>query len=134
VATSALTGAGSANQFHVPLSRELIDALDWTKVQQIGICYVMQKQSDADFQYPYQGQYLSRVMGHQGYQLQFLPEPPSRTYLPVWEPSHILEDTPAKNLLRHLIGRMFLFRHIFGKVFKRIGFGISRFFKKLVSF
>ena len=126
VTTNTLTSEGSASQFHVPLSRVLIDTLDWTRVQQIGICYVMQKLADADFHYPYQGQYLSRVMGHHGYQLQFLPEPPSRTYLPVWEPSHILENTSAKNLLKHLLGRVLLIGYIFSRTFKRIKLKISK--------
>lgn len=72
------------SQFHVPLSRELLDLVDWTKVREIGICYVMQKQSDSDFKYPYQGEYLSRMQKNYGYELQFLPTPPSRSYIPVY--------------------------------------------------
>jgi hypothetical protein len=80
------TGISSGNQFCVPLSRELLDLVDWAKVEHIGICYVVQKQSKSDFHYPYQGDFLSEVQGHHGYELQFLPEPPSRTYLPLAEP------------------------------------------------
>lgn len=92
------TKAASANEFHLPPSEELIEALDWTKVEAVGIYYVMQKQSAADFCYPYQGEYQSRVKGHYGYRLQFLPTPPSRTYVPIYS----LETISARSLLQVL--------------------------------
>ena len=102
-----LRATGSINSFHVPLSRELLDMVDWTKMDHIGICYVMQKQSESsDFHYPYQGQFLADIQGHHGYWLQFLPDPPSRTYLPLREPLHFLKTTSVKNLLKHVCGRV----------------------------
>jgi SAM-dependent methyltransferase len=71
------------NEFHVPLSRELLAILDWSRVHYIGICYVFQKQREEEFKLPYQGAYLSEREGNHGYELQFLPDPPSRTYVPV---------------------------------------------------
>lgn len=100
------TSAGSSNQFHVPLSRELLDIVDWTKVQEIGICYVMQKQSESDFRYPYQDDLLARAQGIYAYQLQFLPEPPSRTYLPLVEPWVPLYARLARDLATRLFWRL----------------------------
>jgi len=97
------TRTGSVDQFHIPASRELLSAVDWAKVAHVSICYVFQKQSGVDFQYPYQGHYLSEVQGHDGFELQFLPTPPSRTYVPV---RSSLEAIPAKTLLRCLIRKV----------------------------
>lgn len=100
LASRPKTNNGSAPEFLVPLSDELLDLLDWTKVQEIGICYLMQKQSDADFRCPYQDRYLAEKQGHYGYRLQFLPgPPPGRTYLPMYS----LEDIRAKSLLQVFI-------------------------------
>ena len=96
------------DQYHVPLSLELLDVLDWAKVQRIGICYVMQKQQDSsEFHYP--NQFLPHGEGIQGYSLQFLPVPPARVYLPL---SRTLETTSAKAVLRHLAGRVPLLKNI----------------------
>ena len=107
-----ILGKTGSNQFHVPLSIELLELVDWTKVGSIGICYVMQKQSEShDFNYPYQGQFLAATQGHYGYQLQFLPDPPSRTYLPLrgplytFGPLHTLEHISVKSILKYLFKR-----------------------------
>ena len=83
--------AGSYHQFHVPLSRPLLDALDKSKVKSLGICYVFQKQNEEEFQLPYQGPYLSQRQGHQGFELQFLSTPP-KSYLCANERSAVSEN------------------------------------------
>ena len=96
------------DNYHIPLSLELLEVLDWAKVKQIGICYVMQKQNDSsDFHYPYQ--YHTNREEVQGYSLQFLPVPPSRAYLPL---ARTLESTSTKEVLRHLAGRFPLLKKI----------------------
>ena len=104
VTTNTPTSAGSENEFHIPLSHELLDVIDWAKVLFIGICYVLQKQADSDFKYPYQGEYLSRIQGHHGYEIQFLPNPPSRTYVPLRE--SVLEVTQVKVLINEVIRKI----------------------------
>ena len=86
-------------EFHVPLSRELLSAVDWLKVQYIAICYVMQKQKDDDFRFPYQGGYLSGQQRHYGYELQFLPDPPSRSYVPVVNLGHVVSGVRTRALI-----------------------------------
>jgi len=83
--SSYIVCTGVGQQFHIPASRILLNTLDWTKLSELGICYVFQKQSDADFSLPYQGDYLADRMGCTALEMQFFPEPPSRTYLPVLE-------------------------------------------------
>ena len=89
--------AETFNEFHVPLSQRLLDTLDWSKVHYLSICYVLQKQREEEFKLPYQGSYLAEREGHHGYKLQFLPDPPSRTYVPVTEGS--LTYTPTRALI-----------------------------------
>lgn len=96
------------DNYHIPLSLELLNVLDWTKVKAIGICYVMQKQNDSsDFHYPYQ--YHTNREELQGCSLQFLPFPPSRAYLPL---ARTMESTSTKEVLRHLCGRVPLLKKI----------------------
>jgi hypothetical protein len=90
-------------QFHIPVARELLNALDWTKMSSIGICYVFQRQNDADFKFAYQGQYLAEVEKNAGYRLQFSSLPPSRAYIPMagsgTAVAENLEQVPMKRLL-----------------------------------
>lgn len=91
-------------QFHLPVSRELLETLDWSKIESIGICYVFQKQSDADFHYPYQGEYLQQINHNFGYRLQFLTDPPSYSYVPVYKED--LSNLGTKTLLNVLLRRI----------------------------
>ena len=84
VTTPGMTSSGSDNQFHLPLSRELLGMLDWSKTRQIAICYVLQKESNKDFCYPYQNEFLSEIQRHYGFELQYLQSPPSRAYVPMY--------------------------------------------------
>ena len=97
-----LTKAGSANQYFIPAQRDLLETVDLSKIGSISICYVLQKQSDEDFRMPYQDTYMARVYGHQGYQLQFLPDPPSRSYVPMQ--ASVLDVTRTKDLIK-IIGK-----------------------------
>ncbi len=97
------TKAGSSMEYHVPLSRELLKVIDWAKVDNISICYVFQKKDNRDFQYPYQGEYMSEMLNNHGYKLQFLSSPPSRSYVPLRE--SVLEVTRTVDLLKYLLKR-----------------------------
>jgi hypothetical protein len=78
------------DQWHIPCSRELLATIDWAKTtSEIAICVVLQKVTDEDFKMPYQFDMLSKALGNDGYQLQFLPEPPSYTFLPMFQQSNL---------------------------------------------
>lgn len=102
ISTTTPTRSGSTNQFHIPLSRELLGALDWTKTAQLGIYYAMQKQSESEFNTPYQDRYLSKFQGNHGYKLQYLQSPPTRSYIPI----HTLSGISGKSLLTELYRRV----------------------------
>jgi hypothetical protein len=97
------------DQFLIPLSQELIEVINWSKDHaELGICYVFQKQSDDDFKIAYQGSFQSEDQGNLGYQLQFLPNPPSRTYIPllVADLERELGAIRGGVVARHLLGRV----------------------------
>lgn len=103
---STLTNSGGSREFHIPVSRDLITVVDWAKVSNLGICYVFQKTEDKEFQFAYQGDYLSQKQGNYGYTLQFLPDPPSRTYVPVrGTGDHLLASVGTINLARYVAKR-----------------------------
>ena len=91
--------------YHIPLFNELLSVVEWSKGSlELGICYVFKKgDAEEDFKYPYQGQLEARAQGHQGYQLQFIPDPPSRTYIPVFGVT--LAGVPGRALFRALVFR-----------------------------
>lgn len=101
-------------QFHIPLSQQLLEAMDWLKTESIGICYVLQKQLDSEFCYPYQGEYLAQKQGNFGYRLQFLSSPSSYNYIPVY--SEDLNNVKTNILLRLLFKRM---RQKLMRIFKK---------------
>lgn len=80
-------------QTHLPLSIELLDTLDLGKVNRIEVSYVMQKTSEEDFKIPYQGVCMSEQERIAGYKLQFLPIPPSRSYVPIAIPDPSSSDS-----------------------------------------
>ena len=99
--------------FHIPLSNQLLRVIDWSKFDpSLEICYVFEKTTDQEFRYAYQGDDDCVANNHYGYQLQFLPSPPSRTYIPLRERSEdgmergVLESITSKAIARHLLGRL----------------------------
>lgn len=96
------TEHGSNIQHHVPLSYELLDALDWNRLHSVGITYVFRKTSDADFKTPYQHHAMSGQYGNKGYRLQYRLDPPSRAYVPVTT----LETIKGKDLVGELKRRV----------------------------
>jgi SAM-dependent methyltransferase len=103
------TDQGSC-ELHVPVSRELLTVVDFAKLKSLGICYIFQKTSDQDFQFAYQGSYLSQKQKNMGYRLQFLPIPPSRSYVPlVGTGENGLASIGTMNMIRY-IGRRILAR------------------------
>ena len=107
-------------EYHIPLSKDLLNSVNWSRDNhELGICYVFRKKWDQPFQYAYPGNYEAELQGHSGYKLQFMPDPPSRTYIKLFSQSEsglqqdILDSTSGKTLLKQLIkktGRKFLGR------------------------
>ena len=79
--------------------------MDFSKVGIVGITYVFQKLTNEDFKVPYQGNFLSFMQKNSGYQLQFLPHPPSRTYVPGFA-SADLKSYSAVTLLKAAVKKV----------------------------
>jgi hypothetical protein len=103
ITSTVPTPSGSANQFHIPLSSELLDVLDWSKTESISVCYVFRKNSKVDFNLPYQ-EFVPVEQKHYGYQLQYLQAPPSRSYIPMHVPG--ISTYPGKDLLVEVFRRL----------------------------
>ena len=107
VTTSGVTKDGSSLDFHIPLNKELLNSLDMTKVKWIGVCAVLQKTSDEEFKIPYQGQYLSKKQNHNGFNRLFFKDPPSYSYIPVFNISSLSGKMIFKELLQRIKNRFF---------------------------
>ncbi|MDE2027114.1 MAG: hypothetical protein KGK03_10300 [Candidatus Omnitrophica bacterium] len=97
------TEAGHSCQYHVPLSWGLMDTFDWTRIEGLEVCYVMQKQSASDFCVSYQGVFFSNNQTHHGYRLNYSQNPPARAYVPV----HTLDMIPDGEMLLDLRRRLY---------------------------
>ena len=91
------------DQYPIPVSSALLDTLNWPKVANIGISYVVQKNTDGEFQYPYQGNFLAQQQGRKGCLHQLLLDPPSRIYLSIYQGD--LENVGTRERARSLYGR-----------------------------
>ncbi|MBT5469252.1 MAG: methyltransferase domain-containing protein [Nitrospina sp.] len=103
VLTDTKTKNGSPLQFHIPVNKDLLDTIDLNKVAGIAVYAVFQKQEDADFQYPYQGHYLSQKQGNLGFNRLFYRDPPSYSYIPM---SGKTSDVTGKFLLKLLFQKI----------------------------
>jgi len=120
ISTGTKTKNGSDHEFHIPMNKDLLMTVNLNRVDAIGVYAVLQKQTDADFQFPYQGQYLSEQQGHLGFNRLFHKDPPSYSYIPVFQnnPGKI-ENFSGKVLVKELLKRfktrINLFRNIFSR-------------------
>ena len=98
------TKNGSANEFHIPMNRELLLTINLSNVSQIGVYAVLQKNDDEEFKVPYQGQYLSEQQGHFGFNRIFHQDPFDYSYIPVFDTSG--KNLSGKKLLKELVKRI----------------------------
>ena len=108
ISTGTYTSAGSAHQFHIPMNRELLMTIDLNRVGAIGVYAVLQKQTDADFKFPYQGQYLAEQQGHFGFNRVFHQDPPGYSYIPVvhLEGKNLSGKILLKTLFKKIINKI----------------------------
>ena len=76
----------------------------WTEMSQIDAIYkAKDKGFDAvEFQFPYQGKYLSEKQNHFGFNRLFFKDPPKYSYVPIFDMNVI----SGKILLKELINRV----------------------------
>lgn len=113
VGTCTKTKSGSDYEFHIPMNRDLLLTLDLNRVSGIGVYAVLQKKTEADFQFPYQGHYLSEKQGHIGFNRFFYKDPPGYSYIPVADYSEFSGKVLAKELFKRFKNKINIFRNIF---------------------
>lgn len=102
--------------YNIPRSRELLASIDYSRIESIAVCCVMQKRSSEDFQYPYQDYFLSEKQNNHGYKLNFLQQPPSYNYVPISG-----EDFPTSVIVKMLIKRSpFILKRIISRLIGKL--------------
>ena len=112
ISTGTKTSNGSGHDFHIPMNKESLMTIDLNRVSSIGVYAVLQKQTDADFKFPYQGQYLSEQQGHFGFNRVFHQDPPGYSYIPVVHlgGKNLSGKILLKTLVKKIINRIIKFR------------------------
>jgi SAM-dependent methyltransferase len=101
ICTGTKTRNGSDHQFHIPMNKDLLMSIDLNRVGAIGVYAVIQKQNDADFKFPYQGQYLSEQQGNMGFNRVFHHDSPGYSYIPEYR-----KEIPGRELFKQLLKKI----------------------------
>ena len=96
------TEAGSDQQFHIPMKRELLNTIDISKIPWTGIYAVLQKQTEDDFQFPYQDKYLAEKLNIEGFNHLYSQDPFSYSYIPF---SSVETEPGKKSMMKSFISR-----------------------------
>ena len=75
------TKDGSDLQYHIPLSKNLLNTIDFSKIKSIGISMTFQKTSDKEFLIPYQGNHMEKIYGVAGFNRFYLKDHIGYSYI-----------------------------------------------------
>ena len=75
------TKDGSDLQYHIHLSKNLLNTIDLSKIKSIGISMIFQKTSDKEFLIPYQGSYMEKIYGVAGFNRFYLKDHIGYSYI-----------------------------------------------------
>lgn len=103
---SAYVVDNQSRQFHIACREELLDALDLSKISALGISYILRKNSDTDFMFPYQDVRPLQTSSFERphfYNISFIEDKfsPARYYVP-----GNLDSVPFWTLFAHLSRRL----------------------------
>lgn len=97
IVTKDKTINGSDSQYHIPMSKNLLNSINLNNVNVIGVFGVLEKMEDNEFVYPNQYFYsMEKSKSNQlGFNRLFYKDPPSYSYIPIYENSistkHLLQ-------------------------------------------
>ena len=100
VKTGTKTTSMSDKQFHIPLSKDLVNNLDSFK--SLSICMVFRKKKDEDFKIPYQDNLLLEKYNSYGFNRVYSKDDLSTSYIPQYEIEKISFKVLLKEFLRRL--------------------------------
>ena len=95
ISTKTKTPNDSDNQYHIPMSRDLLKSIDLNKVNTIGVYGVLEKLKDSEFNFPNQYSSLKEeTRNHMGFNRIYYKDPPGPgySYIPVFEDSISTRD------------------------------------------
>lgn len=86
----------------LPMSHELIETLEWTRIESTALLYAFKKKSDAEFVIPYQEKLMCHKYQNLGYKIACLMnyKRPTRTYVPVIERKDDISSREFKRVCR----------------------------------
>ena len=104
VSTKVRTENQSYLDFLIPLSRDLFDVLDYSKLTNVSIYVVLQKQEDKEFKMPYQHSLMTLNYNFAGYNRMYHQDPIGYSFLP--DNKIEVRHLPFKKLLLEVIKRI----------------------------
>ena len=98
------TKKGSAHQFHVPLSSSVFDAIDFGKIDGLGVYAVFQKQNDSEYKFPYQSGLMNEIFNCSGFNRLYFKDQMAYSYVPSAKLTY--EEAPFKILVKEFFKRL----------------------------
>lgn len=102
VNTGKQTKAGSEMSFHIPLNKSLLDSINLSSTKWLGVCFVLKKNTNEEFKFPYQGAYEKLKYHHYGFNKLYLQNPMSYSFVPQFS----LANIKFKELIIEIIKRL----------------------------
>jgi len=103
ISTGTKTKNGSNHQFHIPQTESLFDSINFSKIRNIGIYAVLQKQSNDDFKIPYQNDLMKEKYNCVGFNRIYFKDSLSYSYIP--SAKLTTGETSFKILLKEFVCR-----------------------------
>ena len=102
ITTKTKTPNNSDNQYHIPMSRDLLNSINLSKVLTIGVYGVVEKLKDSKFNFPNQYSLLKeKTRNYIGFNRMYYKDPPSYSYVPT--PNHSISIRDIIKILRQRI-------------------------------
>tara|TARA_B100001996_G_scaffold382681_1_gene375219 strand:+ start:1757 stop:2641 length:885 start_codon:yes stop_codon:yes gene_type:complete len=104
LAPGTQTKNGSNHQFHLPLSEHIFNSINFAKIENLNIYFVLQKQHDEEFKIPYQDNLMKETYNCVGFNRIYFKDPMSYSYIPAAKLT--TEETPFKTLIKEFFRRL----------------------------
>ena len=102
VYTGDKTPAGTDLAFHIPLNKSILNTINLSSTTWLGVCFVLKKNTNYEFKFPYQGAYEKSKNNHYGFNRLYHQNPISYSYVPEFS----LKNIKIKDLVKEIIERV----------------------------
>ena len=104
IITGTKTKNGSLHMYHVPMTEPVFNSINLSKVENINIYVVFQKQNKDEFKIPYQDDLMKEKYNCAGFNRIYFKDPMSYSYIPA--ANLTTEETPFKVLIKEFFRRL----------------------------